>query len=253
MAGHSKWANIKHKKGRADAARGKLFSKLAKDITVAAREGGGDADMNITLRTCIQKAREANMPADNIDRAVKKGTGELGGAALEETLYEGYAQGGVGLLVHVLTDNRNRSASEVRSTFTRNGGNLAESGAVSHMFQRKGQILVDGGDVEEDRLMNIVLEAGAEDMKREGDQFEIITDPVDFSTVCEALEQQGVRPDTASVTMLPDVPLKIDDREQAAGLIRFVEELEDLDDVQNVYGAFDIDDDVLEALSEQDA
>jgi YebC/PmpR family DNA-binding regulatory protein len=245
MSGHSKWANIKHKKGRADAARGKVFSKIAKEMTVAARLGGGDPAGNITLRMLISKAKGVNMPNENIDRAIKKGTGELEGGALEELMYEAYAPGGVGVIVEALTDNKNRAASEIRNVFTKNGANMAQQGAVSRSFQRKGQIYVDAAGIEEDRLMDIVLEAGAEDMSRDGDQFEVITAFGDYAAVANALSEAGITAASSELTMLPDLPMQITDKDQAQKLMRLVDVLEDLDDVQNVYGAFEIDDAIL--------
>lgn len=250
MAGHSKWANIKHKKGRADAVRGKIFSKLAKEITVAARSGGGDPDANITLRMLIGKAKAANMPNDNIDRAIKKGTGELEGGQLEECMYEAYAAGGIGFIIEALTDNKNRAASEVKNVLTKNGASLAQPGAVSRMFQRKGQILVDVSRADEETLMELVLEAGAEDMSRQDDQFEILTAPGEYSDVANALAEAGIETDSSEVTMLPDMPTEVTDKAQAEKLLKFVELLEDLDDVQNVYPAFDIDDAILAELDE---
>lgn len=252
MAGHSKWANIKHKKGRADAARGKVFSKIAKEITVAARLGGGDPAANITLRMLIGKAKGVNMPNDNIDRAIKKGTGELEGGALEECLYEAYAAGGVGMIVEALTDNKNRAASEIRNVFTKNGANMAQQGAVSRSFQRKGQIYIDAGGLDEEELMMQLLEAGAEDFSRDGDQFEVITAAQDYAAVVEALSAAGIQTASSELTLLPDTPLQVSDAGQAAKLMKLVDALEDLDDVQNVYGAFEIDDAVLQQM-ENDA
>ncbi len=250
MAGHSKWANIKHRKGKADAAKGKVFSKIAKDIMVAARSGGNPDD-NITLRALIQKAKAANMPNDNIDRAIKKGTGELEGGQLEEGSYEGYAPGGIAVVVKVLTDNKNRSASEVRFAFSKAGANLAEQGAVSRMFQRKGQIFVDKDKAGEETLMELALDAGAEDMKTDGDQYEIITDPKDFAVVSEALTQAGIPLDEESeITMIPSLMVEVADVERARSVLKFVEALEDLDDVQAVYSNFDISDAVAEQLAE---
>lgn len=252
MAGHSKWANIKHKKGKADAARGKIFSKIAKEITVAARCGGGDTDANITLRALIQKGKAANMPNDNIDRAVKKGTGELEGGQLDEIVYEGYAAGGVGLIIKVLTDNKNRSATDVRMVFKKAGANMASPGAVSHMFQRKGQILIDAEGKDEDEIMEVALEAGAEDFANNGDEFEIITDPSDFIEVSDALTAAGIEMSSDSaVTMISDMPTKITDKEQAEKVLSFVEALEEVDDVQDLYYGFEIDDAILEELSEE--
>lgn len=252
MAGHSKWANIKHKKGKADAARGKIFSRIAKEIMIAARAGGGDPDANITLRALIQKGKAANMPNENIDRAIKKGTGELDGGQLDEALYEGYAAGGIGIIVKVLTDNKNRSATDIRTCFNRNGASLASQGAVSHMFRRKGQLLVDASATDEDRLLDLALGAGAEDLKNNGDQFEIITDPADFPAVCEVLTAAGIPLAESELTMLPELPVKVEEAEQAEKLLRFVDALEELDDVQDVYGAFDIADAIMEQLSNEE-
>ena len=245
MAGHSKWANIKHKKGKADAARGKVFSKIAKEMTISARAGGGDPSGNITLRSLIAKAKGVNMPNDNIERAIKKGTGELAADALEECLYEMYAPGGVGLVVQALTDNKNRAASEIRTACSKNGASMAQQGAVSRLFQRKGQIYVDAAGVEEDSLMNIVLEAGAEDMQRDGDQFEILTAFGDYAAVADALSKAGIAAASSELTMLPDAPVVVKDKSQAQQLMRLVDALDELDDVQNVYGAFEIDDAIL--------
>jgi YebC/PmpR family DNA-binding regulatory protein len=248
MAGHSKWANIKHRKGRADAARGKVFSKLAKEIMVAASGGGGNVNDNITLRALVQKAKGVSMPKDNIDRAIKKGTGELEGGQLTEGSYEGYAAGGIAVVVKVLTDNKNRSASEVRHAFTKAGANLAEQGAVSRMFQRKGQIFIAKDKTDEDTLMDLVLEAGAEDLKAEGEQFEVITDPNDFPTVSEAITTAGIEMDESEITMIPDLIVEVTEKSQAESIMRFVDALEDLDDVQDVYTNFDISDEVAAQL-----
>ncbi len=248
MSGHSKWANIKHKKGRADAARGKVFSKIAKEMTVAARMGGGDPDSNITLRMLVSKAKAVNMPNDNIDRAIKKGTGALDSGILEECMYEAYAPGGVGIIVEALTDNKNRAASEIRNVFTKNGANLAQQGAVSRSFQRKGQIFIDGSSVEEETVMDLVLESGAEDLNRVGEQFEVLTAFGDYIAVANAISEAGIVAMSSELTMLPDLPMEISDKEQALKLIRLVDLLEDLDDVQNVYGAFEIANTVLAEL-----
>jgi YebC/PmpR family DNA-binding regulatory protein len=248
MSGHSKWANIKHKKSRADAVRGKVFSKIAKEMTVAARMGGGDPSGNITLRMLIGKAKAVNMPNDNIERAIKKGTGELEGGQLEECVYEAYAPGGVGIIIEALTDNKNRAASEIKNVLTKNGASLAQQGAVSRMFQRKGQILVDAAKVKEEKLLELVLEAGAEDMTRDGDQFEILTAPGDYNAVADALAEAGIETASSDITMLPDLPTEVKDRGRAEKLMKFVELLEDLDDVQNVYPAFGIDDAILAEL-----
>lgn len=245
MSGHSKWANIKHKKGKADAARGKVFSKIAKEMTIAAKAGGGDPAGNITLRALITKAKGVNMPNDNIERAIKKGTGELASAALEECMYEAYAPGGVGILVQALTDNKNRAASEIRNVFTKNGASLAQQGAVSRSFQRKGQIYIDAAGVDEDALMNIVLEAGAEDMRRDGDQFEVLTAFTDYSAVCEAISKAGITAASSEIAMLPEMPTEIKDKAKAQQVMKLIDALEELDDVQNVYGAFEIPDAIL--------
>jgi len=248
MAGHSKWANIKHKKGRADAARGKVFSRIAKEMTVAARMGGGDVSANITLRMLVGKAKAVNMPNDNIDRAIKKGTGELEGGQLEECVYEAYAPGGVGIIIEALTDNKNRAASEIKNVLTKIGASLAQQGSVSLMFPRKGHILVDAATVEEEKLMELVLEAGAEDMTREDGQFEILTAPGDYNDVANALSEAAIETVSSEVTMLPDMPTEVKEKAQAEKLLKFVDLLEELDDVQNVYPAFDIDDAILAEL-----
>ena len=248
MAGHSKWANIKHRKGRADAARGKVFSKIAKEIIVAAAMGGGNVDDNITLRALVQKAKGVSMPKDNIDRAIKKGTGELDGGALEELVYELYAPGGVAMIVEALTDNKNRAASEIKNVLTKNGASLAQQGAVSRMFQRKGQILIDVSVVEEDVLMDLVLEAGAEDMQREGDQFEVLTAFSDYATVANALSDAKIETVSSEMTMISDLPTEITALDQAQKLLRLVDLLEELDDVQNVYPGFDIDEAILSQI-----
>jgi len=248
MAGHSKWANIKHRKGRADAARGKVFSKIGKDIMVAASAGGGNVDDNISLRALVQKAKGVSMPKDNIERAIKKGTGELEGGQLSEGSYEGYAAGGVAVVVKVLTDNKNRSASEVRHAFTKSGSNLAEQGAVSRMFQRKGQILIAKDLTDEDTLMDLVLEAGAEDLKTEGEHFEVITDPNDFHAVSEAITIAGIEMAESEITMIPDLIVEVTELAKAQSIMRFVDALEELDDVQDVYTNFDISDEIAAQL-----
>jgi YebC/PmpR family DNA-binding regulatory protein len=252
MAGHSKWANIKHKKGKADAARGKVFSKIAKEIIVAASAGGGNIDDNIQLRALVQKAKGVSMPKDNIERAIKKGTGELEGGQLTEGSYEGYAAGGIAVVVKVLTDNKNRSAAEVRHAFTKANASMAEQGAVSRMFQRKGQIFVDQSLTDEDTLINLVLEAGAEDMKSDGDKFEVITDPNDFDTVSEAITSAELAMDEDSaITMIPDLVVEVTDLSQAQSIMKFIEALEELDDVQDVYSNFDISDEIAAQLEEE--
>ena len=246
MAGHSKWANIKHRKGRQDAARGRLFSKLTRAIEEAARSGGGDPAGNAVLSVAIDKARSASVPKDNIERAVKRGTGELAGETLEEIFYEGYAPGGVALFVKVLTDNRNRAAAEVRSAFTRFGGSLGEPGSVSYLFSQKGYVLVSG---DEEEIFLAALEAGAEDVRASGDQFEVIAAPADFGAVSAALEEAGLAVETAEVTRLPAATVALDSG-KAGRVLRLVDALDDLVDVQEVYGNFDISDEILAALAE---
>lgn len=253
MAGHSKWANIKHRKGAADAKRGKIFSKIAKEITVAARVGGGDPAANITLRALIQKARSNNMPADNIERAVKKGTGELDkDVVFEEIVYEGYANGGVPLMIVVLTDNKNRSASEVRHAFTKAGANLGSQGSVSRSFHRKGLILIPTSVIGEEELMDLVLENGAEDLVTEDETYTVTTPPSDFMTVVDALNAKEIEIQNSEVTMLPDNHTEVTELKQAKSVMKFIEKLEDLDDVQNVYHNMHVNDDIMAALAEED-
>ncbi|NNC91113.1 MAG: YebC/PmpR family DNA-binding transcriptional regulator [Acidimicrobiia bacterium] len=241
MSGHSKWHSIKHKKAAKDVKRGKLFGKLVKAIEIAAREGGGDPTGNASLGTAIQKAKDASVPADNIDRAIKRGTGDLEGVTYEELWYEGYAPGGVALYVQCLTDNRNRAASDVRSTFSRNGGSLGEPGSVAYLFDQKGYLLVTGP---EDDVMLAALEGGAEDVSASGDQWEIITAPGDLAAVRAALEAAGIDIDSADVTQLPSVTVPVD-ATGAPRVLRLVDVLDDLDDVQTVYANFDISDEVM--------
>lgn len=245
MAGHSKWANIKHRKGRQDAKRGKLFGKLAKAIEVAAREGGGNIEFNPTLATAVDKAKAADMPNDNIDRAIKRGTGEVEGAVYEEMYYEGYGPGGVALYVHILTDNRNRAASDVRSTFTRYNSSLGEPGSVGYLFSQKGVILARG--TEED-VMLTALDAGAEDVRDAGDGlYEVVTEASDLQTVKEALSGGGVQIESADVTQLPSTLVPVEEGE-AERVLRLIDALDDLDDVQDVYSNYDIDDSVMETV-----
>lgn len=252
MSGHSKWATIKHKKSAQDAKRGKMFSKLSKELMVVARAGGSDPDMNPPLRTVIQKAKSVNMPADNIDRAIKKGAGELEGVTFEEVMYEGYVTGGVALIVEALTDNRNRATAEIRHIFNKHGSDFATQGAVSRGFSRKGQIFVDAGTVDEDTLMTEVLEAGAEDMKRDGEQFEVLTDPGTFADVTEALEKAGIETLSAEVSLVPDVYVPVNDKAMAGAIMRFVNELEDNDDVQSVFTNMDVDDAIMQELADEE-
>src|SRR5215469_11524350 len=247
MSGHSKWATIKHKKGALDAKRGKIFTRLIKEITMAAKSGG-DPDKNPRLRTAIQAAKAENMPADNIKRAVQRGTGELPGATYEEFSLEGYGPGGVAILVEISSDNRNRTVSEIRHVFGKNGGNMAEAGAVSWMFHKKGDIVIAKSAAKEDDLMNIVLEAGGEDLKDDGENWEIVTDPASFEPVLEAVKKAAIAPNSASVTMVPQNYIKLEG--QAANtMIRLMEALEEHDDVQNVHSNFDIDQKLLEEVA----
>ncbi len=246
MSGHSKWATIKRAKGAADAKRGKLFSVLSKDLTLAARSGGGDPGFNPRLRTVITKAKEANMPADNIDRAIKKGTGELPGVVYEEVVYEGYAAGGVGLIVEVTTDNKNRSASEVRSTMGKNGGNLAGVGSVAFQFDRVGQFIIDATKIDEETLMDIVLEAGAEDIKNEGDYFEVICPMAEYDAVSQALSDKELESEESDLVYLPNVTVPISDKESARKVLHLIEALEDLDDVKAVHSNMNLVGDVFD-------
>lgn len=246
MSGHSKWATTKHKKAAADAKRGKLFTKLTKEITVAARLGGGDPEGNPRLRAAIAKAKAVSMPADNIKRAIQKGTGELPGVSYEEITFEGYGPGGVALMIEAMTDNRNRTVSEIRHILSKLGGNLGESGCVSWMFNKKGYIVVKQDKADEENLLALVLDAGAEDMQAEDENFVITTAPSDFEKVKKALEDVGVPMDAAEVTMLPQTYVKLEGKE-AAQMLKLMETLEDSDDVQNVYANFDIPDEILSA------
>jgi YebC/PmpR family DNA-binding regulatory protein len=239
MSGHSKWATIKHKKGALDAKRGKIFTRLIKEITIAAKSGG-DAEKNPRLRTAVAAAKAENMPSDNIKRAIQRGTGELPGVSYEEITFEGYGPGGVAILVEVSTDNRNRTVSEIRHAFGKNGGNLGESGSVAWMFKKKGSIVVPKSAAKEDDLMNIILEAGGDDLRDDGESYEVITDPAAFDTVLEAVKKAGITPDSASVALLPDNYIKLEGA-AANQMIRLMEALEDFDDTQNVYSNFDID------------
>ena len=249
MSGHSKWHSIKHKKGAADAARGKLFAKLIRQIEVAARESGGDMDANPTLRSMVQKARDASVPVDTIERAVKRGTGDLEGVRYEQVAYEGYAPNGVAVYVEVLTDNRNRTGQEVKSAFTRNGGSLAEPGAVSWQFERKGVILLDKSAASEDDLMLAALDAGAEDIQDQGDTWQITTAPGDLHAVRSALDAVPIAVTSSELTMLPTTTVPLTDEAGAKAVLRVIDALEDNDDVQNVYANFDIPDDVLQAVA----
>ncbi len=248
MSGHSKWASIKHKKGAVDAKRGKAFTKLIKELTVAARMGGADPNFNPRLRTAIAAAKAANMPKDNIDRAVKKGTGDLDGVHYEEVVYEGYGPAGVALIVEVLTDNRNRTVADIRYILSRNSGRFGETGSVSYMFEKRGVISIDKSGIDEDRLMGDALDAGALDVVDEGSTFEVITEPSDFETVRSALEKKDFPISEASVTMLPKNSVAVTGKD-AERMLRLMDALEDNDDVQNVYANFDIPDEVMEELN----
>ena len=240
MSGHSKWATIKHKKGALDAKRGKTFTRLIKEITIAAKSGGGDPDGNPRLRTAIAAAKAENMPADNIKRAIQRGTGELEGVNYEEISFEGYGPGGVAIMVEVTTDNRNRAVSEIRHAFSKNSGNLGESGSVGYLFAKKGLIVVPKSAAEEDKLTEIALEAGAEDLTGDGDSWEITTNPKDFEAVRDAVKAAKITPELAEVTMVASTYQKLEGA-QANAMLRLLETLEDLDDTQNVYSNFDMD------------
>ena len=249
MSGHSKWHSIKHAKGAADAARGRVFARLARQIEVAARDGGsGDVDANPSLRSMVQKARDASMPKDNIERAIKRGTGDLDGVRYESVTYEGYAPSGVAILAECLTDNRNRTGSEVKNVFTRNGGSLAEPGAVAWQFERKGVIILEKSVASEDDLMLVALEAGAEDIEDQGDTWQITTSPGDLPAVRAALEGASIAITNAELTMLPSTSVPLGDAASAKSVLRVIDALEEHDDVQNVYANFDIPDEVLQAV-----
>ena len=248
MSGHSKWHSIRHKKGAADARRGKLFTSLIKEITVAARLGGGDPDGNPRLRAAMAAAKSNNMPAENIKRAVQKGTGELPGLSYEDAVYEGYGPGGVAILVEAVTDNKNRTVSEIRHAFSKFGGNLGQSGCVAHLFQRQGLILIDKSSTDEDDLMTVALEAGAEDMKDGGEVYEIYTSPQDYDAVLEEIRSHDLAVASADLSMIPQTTLQLAGK-PAQQMLRLMESLEDHDDVQKVFANFDIEDAELEAAA----
>jgi YebC/PmpR family DNA-binding regulatory protein len=248
MSGHSKWATIKHQKGAKDAKRGKVFAKLIRQVEVAAREGGGDPDSNPTLRTMFQKARDNSVPLDTIERAVKRGTGELEGVKYEQVTYEGYAPCGVAVYIEVLTDNRNRSGGEVRSAFSKLGGSLAEPGAVAWQFERKGVIVLPK-KLEEDELMLVVLDAGADDLVDDGDTWRVVSEPTNLGAVRSALEESGIAFDSADLTMQPTTTVSLNTAEDAKKVLRLIDALDDLDDVQEVYANFDIPDSILTTIS----
>ncbi|OQX63037.1 MAG: YebC/PmpR family DNA-binding transcriptional regulator [Deltaproteobacteria bacterium] len=247
MSGHNKWSSIKHKKGAADAKRGKIFTKLIREITVAARMGGGDPNGNPRLRAAISVAKAENMPKENIERAIKKGTGELEGVSYEEANYEGYGPGGVAVLVDCLTDNKNRTVADIKHLFERYGGSLGEPGCVAYMFEKKGLIVIEKENVEEETLLDLALESGAEDVREEETEFNIITNPADFETVRKAVEDAGVPFTLAEITMIPQTTVEVEGK-KAQQILNLMQALEDVDDVSHVYANFDISDEVMEAL-----
>ena len=249
MSGHSKWATIKRAKGKTDAARGKLFNRLIREITIAARMGGGDATTNPRLRSAVASARAANMPGKNVDNAIAKGTGQLEGVNYEEILFEGYGPGGIAVMIETMTDNRNRTVSEVRHALTKFGGNLGQTNCVARMFKSAGVIRVAQSAMAEDALMEVVLEAGADDMALDGDEYEILTAPNAFENVRAALEKVNVTPVSAEITKIPESPVKVEG-ENVAKVVRLMEALDDLDDAQHVYGNFDISESDLENLEQ---
>jgi YebC/PmpR family DNA-binding regulatory protein len=246
MSGHSKWHSIKHKKGAADAKRGKIFTRLIKELTVAARTGGGDPDMNPRLRTIVQEAKQNNMPADNIKRAIRRGTGEEPGVSYEEAQYEGYGPGGAALIIDVLTDNKNRTVGELRHLLEKHGGNLAASNAVAWMFHKKGYIVIEKTKADEEKLMSAVLDAGADDLQDDDDNWEVLSSPEAFPAVNEAVKQLGVEPATAQVSMIPQNYVKLEGR-PAQQMVKLMEALEEHDDVQHVWSNFDISEKEIEA------
>ena len=249
MSGHSKWSTIKRKKGAVDAKRGQIFTRLIKEITMAARMGGGDIEGNPRLRSAVAVAKAENMPKDNITRAIKKGTGEIAGELYEEILYEGYGPGGVAVLVECMTDNRNRTVADVRHFFAKSNGNLGENGCVSWMFEKKGQITIARKNISEDALMDMALEAGAEDVVEEENEFQVLTSPEEFETIREGLEKAGLTIVEASVSMIPKNTVEVTEESVARSLMKLMENLEDHDDVQNIYANFDIDDALVEQVS----
>lgn len=248
MSGHSKWAGIKHRKAKVDAQRGRVFTKIIREITVAARVGGGDPGGNPRLRTAVLAAKAVNMPSDNIDRAIKKGTGELEGVSYEEITYEGYGPGGVAVMVEVVTDNKNRTVGEIRKLFSRHGGHLGEAGCVGFLFEKKGSIQIEASKVDEERLLSIALEAGAEDLQREESLFALTTAPKAFEKVRDAIVKSGIQPLSAEITKLPKSTVKLDGK-PAEQMLRLIEELEEHDDVQHVYANFDIPEEIMAAMS----
>ncbi|SEM57581.1 DNA-binding regulatory protein, YebC/PmpR family [Syntrophus gentianae] len=249
MSGHSKWSTIKRKKGALDSKRGKIFTKIIKEITLAARLGGGDIEGNSRLRQAVLAAKNENMPKDNIEKAIKKGTGEIGGGvAYEEITYEGYGPGGVAVLVEVMTDNKNRTVAEIRHIFSKHGGNLGENGCVSWLFDKKGSIIFERKSIDEDVLMELALEVGAEDIREDENEIEIITDPAMYESVRDALDGKGLKYVQASVSMVPQNTIKLEEG-RAEQMLKMIDKLEDNDDVQNVYANFDIDDEIVEKFN----
>jgi YebC/PmpR family DNA-binding regulatory protein len=248
MSGHSKWATIKHKKAATDAKRGKAFTRIIKEIMIAARSGGGDADANPRLRTAVLAAKNVSMPADNIKRAIMRGTGELEGGQIDEVMFEGYGPGGAAVLVQVATDNRNRTVSEIRHIFSKQGGNLGEVGSVAWMFERKSQILIELEKASEEKLMDIVLEAGADDLRGDGGQWEVLSPPEKHDKVIEAVHKAGIETASTQLALIPKNVIKLEGK-NAGGMLKLAEALEDHDDVQNVYSNFDIDEKEMEALA----
>lgn len=249
MSGHSKWATIKRKKGAVDAKRGALFTKIIREITVAAKNGGDDINSNPRLRTAVAKAKANNMPNDNIERAIKKGTGTLEGVTYEEIQYEGYGPGGVAILVNCLTENRNRTTAEVRATFSKNGGNLGETGCVSYLFERKGMMVIEAGQATEDAIIELLMDYNIEDIKTEDENITIVTPPEGYNEAHDVLSEKGYRLIIDDITFLPHTTVSLDEK-KAAQCLRLIETLEDLDDVQNVYSNYDISDELMEKISE---
>ena len=246
MSGHSKWASIKHKKAAIDAKRGQLFTKVIKELTAAARAGGGNTETNIRLRAAVAKAKESNMPSDNVDKAIKRGTGELPGITYEESTYEGYGPAGIALMIDVVTDNKNRTTAELRNLMSKKNANMASAGSVSFLFQKKGLIVIEKKIIDEDKLMNIVLEAGAEDLKSEGDTYEVTTQPPDLETVKAAIADKKIPVLSAEITMLPTSTIKVTDKATANSILVLMDALEEHEDVQHVYANFDIPDELIE-------
>jgi YebC/PmpR family DNA-binding regulatory protein len=248
MSGHSKWASIKHKKGAADAKRGKIFTKIGKEITIAARLGGGDPDANPRLRTAVAKAKENNMPADNVKRAIQRGTGELPGVTYEEITYEGYAPGGVAIMIEVTTDNKNRTVSEIRNILEKKDGKLASSGAVAYLFEKKGYFVFDKGQVDESLLFDVSTEAGADDFKEEGGIIEVVTNPRDFEGIKAELDKKNLKYTSSEITMLPSNYVDVKDEKAATKVLTLIDQLNDHDDVQNVYTNFDISEEMMKKI-----